>query len=130
MLIEPYSIREARIHIRRLRDLLVTMLEPNAFTATDNLSLSYCSAITEIDVEEEAWKAVKDKNNLPKPNNILPPSYAGLESTPMLEPVIISNYEVQVGIENLSKNSGEFAINRSVSGLQNNFTTIQNPQDM
>eukprot|EP00111_Clytia_hemisphaerica_P006162 TCONS_00017832-protein len=93
---EPYSIREARIHIRRLRDLLVTMLEPNAFTATDNLSLSYCSAITEVDVEEEAWKAMKDKNNYQKGNVTLPPNFAGLKSKPSVEQIIIPDYDVQL----------------------------------
>lgn len=94
---EPYSIREARIHIRRLRDLLVTMLEPNAFTATDNLSLSYCSAITEIDVEEEALKAVKDKNNYQKGNIALPPDSASLKSKPKIAPIIVPDYDVEVG---------------------------------
>lgn len=93
---EPYSIREARIHIRRLRDLLVTMLEPNAFTATDNLSLSYCSAITEIDVEEEAWKAAKDKANYQKGDVVLPPQNASLKSSPKVEPMIIPDYDVQL----------------------------------
>ena len=94
--LEPYSIREARIHIRRLRDLLVTMLEPNAFTATDNLSLSYCSAITEIDVEEEALKAVKDKNNYQKGDTALPPESAHLKSKPLIGPMIVPDYDVTV----------------------------------
>ena len=72
------------------------MLEPNAFTATDNLSLSYCSAITEIDVEEEAWKASKDKANYQKGKVVLPPPYAGLNSEPLVEPMIIPDYDVQV----------------------------------
>ena len=96
---EPYSIREARIHIRRLRDLLVTMLEPNAFTATDNLSLSYCSAITEIDVEEEALKAIKDKTNYQKGNIALPPESACLKSKPLIGPIILPDYDVQVGFK-------------------------------
>lgn len=95
---EPYSIREARIHIRRLRDLLVTMLEPNAFTATDNLSLSYCSAITQIDVEEEAWKSSKEPNAQKPTENVLPPEYTALKegAGPLLEPLILADNEVQL----------------------------------
>ena len=48
---ESYSVREARIHIRRLRDLLSTTLLQNALTATDNLSLSFCSFVTGQDPE-------------------------------------------------------------------------------
>ena len=48
---EPYSVREARIHIRRLRDLLSTSLYQSSFTATDNLSLSFCTTIAGIDPE-------------------------------------------------------------------------------
>ena len=72
------------------------MLEPNAFTATDNLSLSYCSAITGIDVEEEAWKAAKDKSNYQKGDVSLPPTYAGLKADPLVQPIIIPDYDVQV----------------------------------
>jgi len=98
---EPYSIRESRIHIRRLRDLLVTMLEPNAFIATDNLSLSYCTSITGVDVEEEAWKLTKEPSSptsKPKAESILPPSYANLDvgSSPLLEPLIIPDNELQM----------------------------------
>ena len=48
---EPYSVREARIHIRRLRDLLSTSLYQSSFSATDNLSLSLCTAIAGVDPE-------------------------------------------------------------------------------
>lgn len=95
---EPYSIREARIHIRRLRDLLVTLLEPNAFTATDNLSLSYLSSITQIDVEEEAWKQAKEPNAARSSESVLPPEYASLNkaSNTLLEPLILLDNEVQL----------------------------------
>ncbi len=48
---EPYSVREARIHIRRLRDLLSTSLYQSGFTATDNMSLSLYSTVAGIDPE-------------------------------------------------------------------------------
>lgn len=79
----------------------MTVLEPNAFTATDNLSLSYCSVITEIDVEEEAWKSAKDPTQLPKvADNVLPPSYATLnqKKLPLLEPLLMSDKEISVSV--------------------------------
>ncbi len=44
-------MREARIHIRRLRDLLSTSLYQSGFTATDNMSLSLYSTVAGIDPE-------------------------------------------------------------------------------
>ncbi|XP_047142254.1 clustered mitochondria protein homolog isoform X1 [Hydra vulgaris] len=98
---EPYSVRESRIHIRRLRDLLFTMIEPNAFNAIDNLSLSYCSAITEIDIEEEALKNFKEPNSVNSvkvTSDILPPQWATLENgeSPLLEPLVIKSNDVQL----------------------------------
>jgi len=105
---EPYSIREARIHIRRLRDLLMTVIEKNAFSATDNHSLSYCSTITACDVEEEAFKRVQDPESYNAQNynaeTEVPPYYASLnqKSSTLLEPLLIlnsSNYFVQCLID-------------------------------
>jgi len=48
---ETYTLREARIHLRRLKDLLSTSFETNAHSAIDNLSLSFLSAIAGVDVE-------------------------------------------------------------------------------
>ena len=55
---EPYSVRESRIHVRRLRDLLSTAFESNAYSAADNLSLSFCVAVSGVDVEGRIflWK--------------------------------------------------------------------------
>ena len=48
---EPYSVREARIHLRRIKDLLSTNFHINAYSAVDHLSLSFLSAVAGIDVE-------------------------------------------------------------------------------
>jgi len=94
---EPYSIREVRIHIRRLRDLLANIIETIAFTATDNHSLSYCSSITEGDVEEEAFKHAQDPaSQTQNGETVLPPNYAMLDKTPLLEPLLILDNEVAV----------------------------------
>lgn len=44
-------MREARIHVRRLRDLLSTSFESNAHSAADNLSLSFFVAVSGVGVE-------------------------------------------------------------------------------
>eukprot|EP00794_Sanderia_malayensis_P014402 gene14402-15902_t len=85
---EPYSVREARIHIRRLRDLLSTSLYQSSFTATDNLSLSLYSTIAGLDPEEEILKGNKD-SNIPT-EECKPPSFSFLDqgTCPLIEPMI------------------------------------------
>lgn len=94
---EPYSVREARIHIRRLRDLLSTSLYQSSFTATDNLSLSFCTTIAGIDPEDEILKGTKDAN-LPT-EECLPPDYSVLDGDaayPKLEALIPEYNEPKV----------------------------------
>jgi hypothetical protein len=49
--LEAYSVREARIHVRRLRDLMSTSFESNANSAADNLSHSFSVAVSGVEVE-------------------------------------------------------------------------------
>ena len=44
-------MREARIHLRRIKDLLSTNFQVNAYSAVDHLSLSFLSAVSGVDVE-------------------------------------------------------------------------------
>ena len=53
LIVEPYSVREARIHLRRIKDLLSTNFYLNAYSAVDHLSLSFLSAVAGVDVEGE-----------------------------------------------------------------------------
>ena len=46
-------MREARIHLRRIKDLLSTNFHLNAYSAVDHLSLSFLSAVAGVDVEGE-----------------------------------------------------------------------------
>ncbi|EDV22641.1 uncharacterized protein TRIADDRAFT_28748, partial [Trichoplax adhaerens] len=48
---EEYNLRDVKIHLRRLRDLLTSFSRVNAYTAQDNMSLTFLSGITEIDIE-------------------------------------------------------------------------------
>ena len=49
-------MREARIHLRRIKDLLSTNFHLNAYSAVDHLSLSFLSAVAGVDVEGECMR--------------------------------------------------------------------------
>lgn len=49
--LEEYNLRDVKIHLRRLRDLLTNFSRANAYTAQDNMSLTFLSGVTEIDIE-------------------------------------------------------------------------------
>lgn len=49
-------MREARIHLRRIKDLLSTNFHLNAYSAVDHLSLSFLSAVAGVDVEGECMQ--------------------------------------------------------------------------
>ncbi|XP_028396427.1 clustered mitochondria protein homolog [Dendronephthya gigantea] len=72
---EQYSVREARIHVRRLRDLLSTSFESNALSAADNLSLSFSVAVSGVEVEEELVKVKRDTTNTVPTEECTPPDY-------------------------------------------------------
>ncbi|CAB4040212.1 clustered mitochondria homolog, partial [Paramuricea clavata] len=72
---ESYSVREARIHVRRLRDLLSTSFENNAHNAADNLSLSFSVAVSGVEVEEEVIKTKRDTNNTVPTEECTPPDH-------------------------------------------------------
>lgn len=72
---ESYSVREARIHLRRLRDLLSTSFESNAYSAAENLSLSFSVAVSGVDVEEEVVKIKRDNSATIPTEECTPPPY-------------------------------------------------------
>ncbi|XP_046840986.1 clustered mitochondria protein homolog [Xenia sp. Carnegie-2017] len=74
---EPYSAREARIHLRRLRDLLNTSFENNAQNANDNLSFSFYVAVSGMELEEEVQvlKQKRDNVNALPTDECKPPDY-------------------------------------------------------
>ena len=43
---EPYTVREARIHVRHVRDLLKSLDPSDAFNGVDCNSLSFLSVVT------------------------------------------------------------------------------------
>ena len=47
---EPYTIREARIHVRHIRDLLKSVDATDAYNGTDCNSLSFLNVVTGGDI--------------------------------------------------------------------------------
>ncbi|EDO49938.1 predicted protein, partial [Nematostella vectensis] len=91
---EPYTVREARIHFRRLKDLLSTTFQASAYSAIDNLSLSFLSAVTGIDVEVKA----KGNQGTVSTEDCTPPLqvFGSDELLPLLEPLYPRNSEPKV----------------------------------
>ena len=56
MFIEPYTVREARIHVRHVRDLLKSVDLDDAYNGIDCNSLSFLNVVTGGDVLGEYQK--------------------------------------------------------------------------
>lgn len=95
---EPYSVREARIHLRRIKDLLSTNFHINAYSAVDHLSLSFLSAVAGIDVEEEVARVKGQNVGTVSTEECLPPAqvFATDEIPTLLEPLFPANAEPKV----------------------------------
>ncbi|CAL9683928.1 unnamed protein product [Knipowitschia caucasica] len=75
---EPYTVREARIHVRHIRDLLKSLDPSDAYNGVDCNSLSFLSVFTDGDLGENG-KRKKKGNELEQidctpPEHILPGS--------------------------------------------------------
>ncbi|CAH3111333.1 unnamed protein product [Pocillopora meandrina] len=92
---EPYSVREARIHLRRIKDLLSTNFHVNAYSAIDHLSLSFLSAVAGVDVEEEVLRVKGQNVGTVSTEECLPPThvFASDEIPCLMEPLFPSNAE-------------------------------------
>ncbi|XP_069617380.1 clustered mitochondria protein homolog isoform X3 [Ranitomeya imitator] len=75
---EPYTVREARIHVRHIRDLLKSLDPSDAFNGVDCNSLSFLSVFTDGDLGESGKKKKKgnelEQIDCTPPENILPGS--------------------------------------------------------
>ncbi|KAM4700190.1 clustered mitochondria protein homolog isoform 1-T1 [Discoglossus pictus] len=75
---EPYTVREARIHVRHIRDLLKSLDPSDAFNGVDCNSLSFLSVFTEGDLGENGKKKKKgtelEQIDCTPPEHILPGS--------------------------------------------------------
>ncbi|XP_063809483.1 clustered mitochondria protein homolog [Pseudophryne corroboree] len=75
---EPYTVREARIHVRHIRDLLKSLDPSDAFNGVDCNSLSFLSIFTDGDLGDNGKKKKKgaelEQIDCTPPENILPGS--------------------------------------------------------
>ncbi|XP_039267294.2 clustered mitochondria protein homolog [Styela clava] len=70
---EPYSLREVKVHLRHVRELLNSLEFEEAHLGAEGHSLSYLNIITQNDVSEEA--AVKSESPSSTPNSPPSPSH-------------------------------------------------------
>lgn len=56
IVLEPYTTREARIHVRHVRDLIRSLDMSDAVNGTDGASLSYLATMTLGDRKKNADK--------------------------------------------------------------------------
>ncbi|XP_063595519.1 clustered mitochondria protein homolog [Penaeus indicus] len=68
---EPYTVREARIHVRHVRDLLKSLDPIDALNGVDCASLSFLNTVTHGDVLEKKKKSAESVDCTP-PKYILP----------------------------------------------------------
>lgn len=76
---EPYTMREARIHVRHVRDLLKSMDPADAYNGVDCSSLTFLHSITQGDLLEKK-KSRPDSVDCTPPDFIMP----GAKERPML----------------------------------------------
>lgn len=95
---EPYSVREARIHLRRIKDLLSTNFQVNAYSSVDHLSLSFLSAVAGVDVEEEVVRIKGQTIGTVSTEECVPPAqvFVSEENQTLLEPLFPPNAEAKV----------------------------------
>uniref|UniRef100_A0A8D2LT72 Clustered mitochondria homolog n=1 Tax=Varanus komodoensis TaxID=61221 RepID=A0A8D2LT72_VARKO len=75
---EPYTVREARIHVRHIRDLLKSLDPSDAFNGVDCNSLSFLTVFTEGDLGDSGKRKKKgtemEQIDCTPPEHILPGS--------------------------------------------------------
>ncbi|XP_055533607.1 clustered mitochondria protein homolog [Wyeomyia smithii] len=76
---EPYTMREARIHVRHVRDLLKSMDPADAYNGIDCSSLTFLHTITQGDILEKK-KGRSDSVDCTPPEHIMP----GAKDRPLL----------------------------------------------
>ncbi|XP_029027356.1 clustered mitochondria protein homolog isoform X2 [Betta splendens] len=75
---EPYTVREARIHVRQIRDLLKSLDPSDAYNGVDCISLSFLSIFTDGDLGDSGKRKKKgtelEQIDCTPPEHILPGS--------------------------------------------------------
>lgn len=97
---EPYTVREARIHVRHVRDLLKSLDMSDAYNGVDCSSLSFMNVIAQNDLFDQKSKSSKSSVGRSEQPDCLPPDYAiPFEST-------LNNNNNNPASANLNGNSG------------------------
>lgn len=78
---EPYNVREARIHVRHVRDLLKSISNTDAYFGLNGMSLSCLNSITNGDLMEN--KSFKSDIIGSKPNDFVLPSTKNRQLLPL-----------------------------------------------
>lgn len=96
---EPYTMREARIHVRHVRDLLKSMDPADAYNGVDCSSLSFLHTITQGDLLEKK-KTRPDSVDCTPPDFIMP----GAKERPLmpLQPGVAKNQKTAPAIKVLT----------------------------
>lgn len=69
---EPYTVREARIHVRHVRDLLKSVDSADAYNGVDGASLSFLNHITTADILADKKRGKQDSVDCTPPDFIMP----------------------------------------------------------
>ncbi|KAL3253057.1 hypothetical protein MRX96_054701 [Rhipicephalus microplus] len=79
---EPYTVREARIHVRHVRDLLKSLDSGDAYNGLDCSSLAFLNVVTQGDILEK--KSRGESVDCTPPDYIIP----GCKESPPLVPLL------------------------------------------
>lgn len=103
---EPYTIREARIHVRHVRDLLKSVDLTDAYIGHDGSSLSVLNHLTGGDVTMTLPDTVKRRSRIPDSIDCTPPEYImpGTKTPPLavLHPISAKDCRGPVCLKGLS----------------------------
>ncbi|XP_077511664.1 clustered mitochondria protein homolog isoform X2 [Amblyomma americanum] len=80
---EPYTVREARIHVRHVRDLLKSLDPGDAYNGLDCSSLAFLNVVTQGDILEKKSRGGESVDCTP-PDHIIP----GCKEPPPLVPLL------------------------------------------
>ncbi|VDP04782.1 unnamed protein product, partial [Soboliphyme baturini] len=69
---EPYTVREARIHLRHVRDLLKSLDPSDAYNSSECASLSYVNTITNGSISERTGSNLESSVDCTPPDYIMP----------------------------------------------------------
>lgn len=69
---EPYTMREARIHVRHVRDLLKSLDPADAYNGAECSSLTFLNAVTQGDIMDKKTARSSDSVDCTPPDYIMP----------------------------------------------------------